>query len=1794
MLQWGHGLEGRGDSKAAAIAHARHENTPSRQRGVYPDVRVVYMYKPMALRYADVAKAQEPWEMTRDEYFAALANANASHILPATKYTFWSDYGRTLPEPTGDVSTLNMPVVVGDARGHSALKAMGNVRDAKDRVLWAVADALDQKNWRHAASALRDGSKPLLRFAEYMKAIEEFGRRGIGAAEWAADAKKAASVWFDNLVAELKANRMVPPDEHRYIVAGALARGKPVPPEVLADYPDLAGAQVGEAPNPVVAAKGEKPSAKTGLTKTQAAYLTDRLEDVVRSKPPAASGPVRVGEFVDTPEGRGVLVGVEGEMARVRKPTIGSLLSEGPPYREVPLAEVKRVQGAFEPQVIKVPGDGTFTVQTKAQAENLYRRVAGKPMPGTAEAAAKAAQPKLGKEEVVSARRGGGDRNEPSRWADQVVRAVTIPGFEDVPAVAYRGGPHQEWAVLDRRAGLAIPVSATTNEQDLADVLSAVGQAIAKIGREKYEKLVADAVAKSGPPPAPKMTPRLLRAAEKAGRYGEDVVEVVTPEKPAVVPEAVKPGGPGGVPFGIGEQVEGIITGRKGAVAEHMDGHVRVKWADGTTEVVPESTVRRVGKVAAAEKPDKAALTELVKQREQARRAKATQAGSKEAGEVPLDTIPPAPSSPSPEAIARASKHLSGKMHDDSGAVSLEALGALADVGRVVYQKTTDFAKWSAEMVRHLGERVRPYLQAAWEHMQAMLKDEGGQWRIGRVMTKRQSEQTAAKIARAAEALGYEVTESGSGVSASRYLTLYREGDEWPLEVRISDHEQRPSYRRDVGFEVGEHSEANGDWLACVKWLARKADKPLPAYLRRVVSAQERRAQEAAARTAAAMPEPWHAADFLGDYMGKRPAGVPKAEWRKGAEAAWRERYQTAGKAPPPPTSIDSTSQGPAKLKPAPGASGRASAGTRHPAAHLLSDESGRLRLPAAPDPSADIISRNEKGYSRPWTLERLQTELVDRNAPVQRAERELTGGAKVPLTESPSARLAALPGVSGKAEAWIENGVTDAAGRKVDAGLYDVLRPVRNRLREFSDYATFRHGLDVIAKKGPQAVPFDEARARAAVAAAPKEFAAALRGLVRYQDHLLDELVNAGLLSAEAKAAMRAEWPNHVPFYRQIEKPQRGLGRKMAGAANPIRRLKGSGLRIIDPLESIIKDTHVMLSLAERARAMNALADMGDARPGNGIVERVKLPPRQVAKVSLRELLDAAERQDAQSAGLDLDALTAVFRPEGLPAGKNIVRVFRHGKPEYYELEPELYRAVTAMDNVSLGLLGDILSAPAALLRAGATSLNPEFPLRNIWRDAVTALTYSKYGLKPWDLAAGLYHVARKDDLYRQWQASGGAHGAIQSIDRNYMQQSLRRLYRDTPGAGIINVAAHPIEALRALGEFSEQMARLAEFHKGVGGKVTADPNRALEAALASRDITLDFSRGGNTTRSANRFVAFLNAQVQDYSKLSRAFRERPARTTANALAYITVPTVALYLLNRNNKRYQELPEWRKDMFWFLPVNPADPNSRLVMVPKPFSLGVVFGALPERALRWADQRDPHAWDEFVASAWGQTAPNLTPTLFVPIMQWASNRDFAGAPIVPREEQDLPAELQAGPSTTALSKFVGEKLHLSPRQLDAAIQGYTGGLGRQALQSGSAALQRAKLLPPGPPPVDQGLSGVPLVRGAIPNDLTPPVQVDRFYDALTDLKHRKALAEAGRGKFTEDDQARLDTLEWGQKVLSGIRKTRRQVEENMGMTPQEKRAAVLKLRRRQVELLGGTMSQSVADAYYGIATGRRR
>jgi hypothetical protein len=751
---------------------------------------------------------------------------------------------------------------------------------------------------------------------------------------------------------------------------------------------------------------------------------------------------------------------------------------------------------------------------------------------------------------------------------------------------------------------------------------------------------------------------------------------------------------------------------------------------------------------------------------------------------------------------------------------------------------------------------------------------------------------------------------------------------------------------------------------------------------------------------------------------------------------------------------------------------------------------------------------------------------FVERMQPIDDAARAMAGGRKLTATEDPMAWAIRSRGWAGRADVWMKWGPVDEFGNPKAGGVRGVeqiLKDVRGDEKHFFAYLVARHaqtwqhrgletGLDL------RAVTNTVASASPAVRKAADEW-------VKFNDAVMQELVDGGILKAETAARYRKRYPFYVSMARQgFEGPgggPPGQGQGFTDLASPVKTAHGSTRPIVHPLESTIRRTYAAISLTSRNRVGQAFYDLARATPGGGRAFELVPTPVRPAHLRLSQIARAIEDAGGDLSTADLAARISVFRPTGRGVPKdNVVGVWINGVQRYAKVDPELYRTLNALNVDTAGYLAKLARPWTAILRAGAI-LSPDFLFRNLVRDQVMAFINSEYGYLPVvDFIRGAYHVIGRTDTYKRFLASGAGQSTMVGLDRKTLGDTMLRMMRQEAGIKKwMRYSTTPIEALRWMSDTVEMSTRLGEFSKGIAKGGTGNESVA-RAALAARGITLDYSRFGDVGQSINSTVAFWNPWIQGLDRMRLGFRDHPVRFTAKALTAITAPTVVLYALNRDDPEWRAAPRWKKDTAWFIRLTPNSPG---LWVAKPFELGTVFGSSVERALEWLDTEDPEAFAEFGKTLRSQILdPSLPiPTAIMPIFEaWANFNFFTGRPIVPESEKGLPEGLQAGPYTSTVAKRIGPALGVSPRKIEHLITGYTAGLGQYAL----AAPEAVGVLPQRPGhTVRTRLESTPGVKGLTMAPFAQSQDVEEFYRRYARAEqavNAEKLARGARGRVT--------------------------------------------------------------------------
>ena len=831
-------------------------------------------------------------------------------------------------------------------------------------------------------------------------------------------------------------------------------------------------------------------------------------------------------------------------------------------------------------------------------------------------------------------------------------------------------------------------------------------------------------------------------------------------------------------------------------------------------------------------------------------------------------------------------------------------------------------------------------------------------------------------------------------------------------------------------------------------------------------------------------------------------------------------------------------------------------------------------------------ISKEDPPVPSIGRWDRVYTHAVDRLHPIKLAvEAMAKGGGKV-STENDAYKISRLFAAwVYKADVFLNKATFDPSrteGNITGKPLRDILRPFEGKLDDLRVYLVARRALEKSKQGKETGIPVEDAREAIQELETP-ELKQAAQEIYRYNDEVLKYLARSEFLSKEQYEAIRELNQNYVPFYRVMESgpgaSKGGTGKSMADLWSPVKRMKGSAREIVDPLESIIKNTYTFINLAERNKVALMLANQAAKSEGAGEwVEKVpaRMMPTQFTLSEIKSTLKAADI-DVEGIGKeDLESVATIFRPSPIGSRReNIISVFRNGKSELYQVQPDLYKALKGLDEGETNILIRLLSKPAKLLRLGATGVSPEFLSRNPIRDTWVAFLQSENGFMPFlGTIRGAFHLFKKGDLYDEFVRSGGLYSAMVSMDRTTLKKNLDDMLASKTKYAI----HHPVETLRWFSEQLEGASRLEEYR--LARKKGKSPK---EAAFDAREVTLDFARIGASMQGWNKIAAFFNANIQGTDKLIRTFKSNPKRATVRAMASITLPSVILYAVNRDNEDYHEAPRWLRDFFWLIPTKetPLQDKTPFVPVPKPFAYGLAFGSSIERTLEWIDRKDPSAFDGFANSLLQAFVPDPMPTAIKPpIEAWANKSFFTGRDIVPRHLERLPPEYQFEPWTTEFSKgmakmFKKAGVPASPMKIENALFGYTAGAGRAA----TAILNPLLRLGDDVERPTPTMADIPGIRAFAVRKTGAGESMQRFYDRLAELDQKDAaerFARRYRGsikpeRMTSAERREYDLLSWAQREMSSISTKLRRVEfSKLSAQAKRKRIDELSLQRRKI------------------------
>lgn len=843
--------------------------------------------------------------------------------------------------------------------------------------------------------------------------------------------------------------------------------------------------------------------------------------------------------------------------------------------------------------------------------------------------------------------------------------------------------------------------------------------------------------------------------------------------------------------------------------------------------------------------------------------------------------------------------------------------------------------------------------------------------------------------------------------------------------------------------------------------------------------------------------------------------------------------------------------------------------------------------------------------------------DAYDRLNPVLAFESFLAGRKLSPSEAKAYFRMRTAGGISGIATVFLEHGAVRFGDQSVVGKSFRAILQAVENVNDFRLYAVAKRALEK-AKQGIK-TGIDYEAAKTWVEAHKDVYETHFRDLVDFSNNLSQYLIDAGVVGKDAAERFRADNQDFVPFYRLMEPAADQPGARRL--RNPIHAMEGSERDVLDPFQSIIKNAHFYVALAEKNGAIAELKARAEAAGPEGKALFKKISPEDAPTAprkkdvrvaeQLAEIGDIAikpEKKNRAVQGENLsisdETLDALLPSKAKPGE---ISLLADGVRETYQVPEALAKAINETEAAPLGTVLNLLSAPARLSRVGVLAA-PEFAVREFLRNPLAALALTQNQMTPLDMVRGFVEYMRPGADFHAWLAGGGANAAMVALDRSTLQQSVFELSRKT---GMMdsawNVVRHPLQALQALAQVSDSSIRLAEFKaaRRAGKDVRT-------AAFESREIIPDAARHGAQMRVITSLVPFFHAQWQSLDILARAVKRDPLRV-ATVGAGMMAASALTWWLQHQDSRTKDLPDWQKDMFWVVPTDdwkqvdesnelaveaalarPEDQrriiNDRvyvnegvLLRFPKPFEMGVLFASSTERILEAYFGHNPDAMRGFGSAILGGALPSPIPAFAKPLVEQFANRSmFTGRPIVPASvERELP-EYQYNDYTTATGKtlgklvgfvpYIGKTSFASPLVIENYVSAWGGTLGRYALQLGDKFLTAAGVAPEQAKPLST-LSDIPFVRAFVVRHPTMDTNsVTQFYEANDRFQKLKysIQARAREGNIEEAEKLqRLQLLEFGgldlgqvQEALAAQSQMIRLVYRNPDMTPQEKRQQI--------------------------------
>lgn len=750
---------------------------------------------------------------------------------------------------------------------------------------------------------------------------------------------------------------------------------------------------------------------------------------------------------------------------------------------------------------------------------------------------------------------------------------------------------------------------------------------------------------------------------------------------------------------------------------------------------------------------------------------------------------------------------------------------------------------------------------------------------------------------------------------------------------------------------------------------------------------------------------------------------------------------------------------------------------------------------------TSSIRLREEGGIDLRTPVEKLEDTAnalyqawVDSNHAIRRFDRAT--GSNAYILASNAAYSDAIAGQI------ITSDLTDMNGQYVAPGLKTVLHGIdlnnKEEYRLFGEYLVVKHGPERL-REGMRVFADDRKNNTAFMVRRQAELESKYPQFEKVSERIYEFIqkfyktwgVETGLITQEMLDAWGERWKYYVPFDRAVAKEKSAVGAKrgFANQNSTIKKAKGGGQDIYNPVDNLINNIVKMVNAGARNNVARAIAISAESLGANAtFLERVPMPLSVTrmdmtgVKEKLTDWLEESDLDDksktkAQGVVNNLDDV--LYQYGRGKANGNVITVMIDGEPQAWKVnDPLLLESLTSLSPKTMDGILDAYAVVSRFMTANITGDNIIWSIfSNLPVDLGTFFTYSKNkNVAQMAKGVGLAYLNKvksdnADPLYKEFLAMGGGKISVYTADRDLTKKIRKKLARKTSKNLRGKIDMNPLDWIGFASDTVEAGPRFATYKMMREAGMT--PQEAFYEAM---DITTNFRRSGRLAKEVNKFAPFFNASVQGLDKFRRWITaeelagkpERKkaiiSRTTMFVAVSATLAAINHVINNSDEEKekdYEQLSTYTKNSYWVFPRG----DGKYFAMTKPREIGVLSSFF-ERCLEYGIGENDHAFDEFYTYA----SENFLPPIANEIAQlptngvketgmniigdmgiigvfgyMGANRDFLGRPIVASGLQNLEPKDQYTDRTSKIAYKLGQTFNGSPEEIDFFFQQVLGG-----------------------------------------------------------------------------------------------------------------------------------------------------